>query len=245
MAGFRLIRRRKVWVPTLYGWLALTALTVALVLTAGRLIHPFLSPNAPVAGARLLVVEGWLSTKALDQAIDAYRQGKYQQIVTTGGPAVTRPDLAIEASYAELAARYLQSQGLEEVKITAVPAPASAQDRTFLSAVMVRRWIAAQGLKYDALNLFSEGTHARRSHRLYRAALGPEVEIGILAAHPSGYDPARWWQTSTGAKAVIGETIGWLWTVCCFRPPQVGSHEELWAVPSSGKKRPKQNSSPQ
>lgn len=229
------MRRREVWMPTFYGWLALATLTMAIVLTGGHLIHPFLAPHAPVAGARLLVVEGWLGAKALDQAIAACRLGKYQQVVTTGGPVAARPGLAIETSYAELAAQYLRSRGLgEEQEITALPAPASAQDRTFLSAVMVRSWAAAQGLEHDALNLFSEGTHARRSHRLYRMAFGPEVEIGILTAHPSGYDPAKWWQTSTGAKAVLGETISWLWTVCCFHPPPAGSHEEKWGVPLSG-----------
>jgi len=228
MAGFPLIQRRQLWVPTLAGWLVLIVCGLAMAATARYTVYPFLAPNAPAAGARLLVVEGWLDAEELDQAIAAYRRGGYQQIVTTGGPVERRLGFTTNTDYAELAAGYLQSHGLAGVPITAIPAPASAQNRTFLSAVMVRNWMAKQDQQHQAFDLFSGGAHARRSRLLYRLAFDSEIEIGILAAQPSNYDPQRWWQTSSGAKAVLGESISWLWTVGFFRPPPPGSHRELW-----------------
>lgn len=231
MDRFFLLRRRNVWVPTLPGWLLLIALGAAAILLAGRGLYSFLAPDAPIPGARLLVVEGWLGPAELDQAIAACRRGEYQQVVTTGGPMEKWLGTTIRYNDAELAAQYLRTHGLSDVPVAAVPAPASAQNRTFLSAVMVRRWLAEQDPAYGSLDLFSSGAHARRSHRLYRLALGSDVEIGVITAHPSGYDGKRWWQTSAGVKNVLSESIGWLWTACCFRPPSPDSHEELWATP--------------
>jgi hypothetical protein len=231
MSRFSLVRRRQVWLPTLFGLLLLISLVSAAGLLAARWIHPFLAPNDPAPGASVLVVEGWLEARELDQAIEAFRKGHYQRIVTTGGPIEKWPELSKTTSYAGLAAGYLVQQGLGDIAVTAVPAPASAQDRTFLSAVKLRDWAQKEGLVLDALDVFSDGSHGRRSRMLYQMALGPKVKVGILSARPAQYDEERWWNMSAGVKAVLGETISVIWTTCCFHPPPPGSHEELWARP--------------
>lgn len=172
-----------------------------------------------------------MESTQLDQAVEIFKKGSYQGIVTTGGPAEKWPEFSKLTNYADLAARYLAMNGLEGVPITSVPAPASAQDRTFLSAVKLRDWAKMQGLEIDALDVFSDGSHARRSRMLYQMALGPRVKVGILAALPAQYDEDRWWQMSAGVKAVLGETISLIWTACCFYPPPPGSQEESWALP--------------
>lgn len=230
MFRLSLVQRRQIWLPTLFGWLILVALTGAGTILAGFLAYPFLAPNAPVPGTRLLVVEGWLASSEFDQAVEAYRKGRYDHVVTTGGPIDRFPELLGASNYADFAASYLKSHGLTGIKVIPVPTPASAQDRTFLSAVKVRDWANKQGLGVVSLDVFSSGTHARRSRILYRMAFGSTVGIGILAARPAEYDPEKWWQTSVGAKAVLGESIGLIWTICCFYPPAPGSHEESWAV---------------
>jgi hypothetical protein len=235
MAVLVLLKRREVRLPTLFGWLVLCALLAALALLAGRFIHPLLSLQAPAPGARLLVVEGWLGEQQLDQAIAAFRRGGYEQVITTGGPIERWPGIAMPDSYAKLAAAYLKSHGLNDAVVTAVPAPASAQDRTFLSAVMAREWLRGQGLDGQAFDVYSAGVHAWRTHHVYTLAFGRDAGVGVLAARPTEYDPGHWWRTSIGAKTVVGETVSVLWTVCCFHPPPAGSHEEKWAVPKSGR----------
>ena len=230
MFRISLVQRRQIWLPTLFGWLILIAFIGAGTILAGFRAYPFLAPNDPIPEARLLVVEGWLASSELDQAVKAYRKGRYDQVLTTGGPIDRFPELLGASNYADFAASYLKNHGLSGVEVIPVPTPASAQDRTFLSAVKVRDWANKQGLSVASLNVFSSGTHARRSRMLYQMAFGPNVGIGILAARPAEYAPERWWQTSVGAKAVLGESIGLIWTICCFHPPAPGSHEELWAV---------------
>ena len=225
-----LFRRRQVWVPTAWGCLVGAIAGGAAIWLTVHEVYWFLAPSRPV-GARLLVVEGWMPTAELDQALRVRESGGYERVVTTGGPIESEFERDHAKSYAERARDYLVRRGLPADRVTAVPAPASAQDRSFLSAVMVREWAAGSGLAVDSLDVFSSGVHSRRSWLLYRMAFGSQVRVGILAATPSEYDPELWWRTSAGAKEVLGESIGWLWTELFFHPGRPGSHLERWGIP--------------
>lgn len=213
-------------------WGCAVLLLVLAALAAGciRGAYPFLAPQQPAqgGGARILVVEGWLDEPELAQAVDAYRRGRYELVVTTGGPIESWLEFRAWRSYPERAAAYLRSQGVERVALAI--APASAQDRSFLSAVVFRDWARQASVTLEAVDVFSAGVHARRSRLVYRMALGSGVQVGVLAARPKEYDPERWWRTSAGAKAVIGEALSLLWTKCCFWPAAPGSHEERWGA---------------
>lgn len=233
-----LVRRRQVWLPTLWGWLLLAVATAMLLALFTFAIGDWLMLRDPARGAdghgaRTLVVEGWLDESDLEQALATVRDGHYERVLTTGGPIESWNDARVWGTFAARAAGYLKARGVLEVPVIAVPAPASAQNRTFLSAVMVRDWARHAGLRLDAIDLYSAGVHARRSRALYRLALGPTVEVGVLAASPRTYDAQRWWASSDGAKTLVGELLGLAWTTCCFWPPPPGSHEERWGVPRS------------
>lgn len=222
-------RRRQVWMPTIAGWMVLFFICFVAGLILANNLYAFLAPNQP-AGARVLVVEGWLAPEELDQAMEAFKDGKYERIVTTGGPVTGWPGLSPDTSYAELAAGYLAQHGIRPEQITVAPAPKSAQERTFLSAVMFRESAKRLGLKLDAIDVFSTGPHARRSRLLFQMALGESVRVGVLAARPEGFEPETWWRTSTGVEKMFFETFGYVWVKCCFWPGPAGSKEEVWAV---------------
>lgn len=101
------------------------------------------------------------------------------RIATTGGP-IEWPETKY-GNYARMAADYLVKHGVPHDLILVVPAPPSAQERTFLSAVMLREFMQHLGIELDAIDLFSSGTHARRSRLLYQMALGKKVRVGVLA----------------------------------------------------------------
>lgn len=229
MNSIPLLRRKQIWWPTLAGWLLLCVALLASGYVFWRHIYGFLAPTEPAPGARLLVVEGWMPRAELDQAIAIFRAGHYERVVTTGGPIdewwASAPQ---NSSFADMAARYLRTHGLADVDVQAAPAPPSAQDRTFLNAVKLREWIDRQHLDVKALDVVSAGPHARRSRMMYRMALGPKVDVGIIAAHSSEFNEGNWWKSSAGAKAVLGETISIIWVTCFFHPPAPGSWEEAW-----------------
>jgi uncharacterized SAM-binding protein YcdF (DUF218 family) len=231
MSRVTLFRLRKVWLPTAWGWLFLLLLGTVMCFLVVRNIYSFLAPNEPV-GARVLVVEGWLAPEELDQAVRTFKKGRYERVVATGGPVQGSPELLIRTSYAQMAADYLAQRGIPRDLITVVPAPASAQERTFLSAVMFRKSMQQTGITLDAIDIISSGAHARRSRLLFQMALGPAVRVGVLAARPADYEPETWWRTTEGMSSVAVQSLGLAWVKCFFWPGPPGSQEELWGAPS-------------
>ena len=225
---YALVHRRQAWSLTPLGWLVAFVICVGALLATGRWIHPFLAISAP-SGGRLLVVEGWIGPDELNDVVQLVRQGHYKRVVTTGGPVPVWLEQFAYISHAELARDYLVRQGLTTAQVHAAPAPRSAQDRTYLSAVIAREWLEASGNAVDRFDLVSVGVHCRRSWMLFRAAFGSDVRVGIVALRPSTYDPEKWWATSAGVKTVIPEAFAWLWAAIFFRAPERGSPAEKWS----------------
>lgn len=228
MIRVTLFRQRQVWMPTILGWCFLLLLCVVSSILLANNLYSFLAPNEPV-GARILVVEGWLAPEELDQAEQVFKKGKYARIVTTGGPISGWPEFYLDTDYAKMSADYLAHHDVQRDLITIVSTPKSAQERTFLSAVMLRDSAQRLGITLDAIDIFSSGPHARRSRLLYQMALGQKVRVGILAARPSGFDPDTWWRTSMGVEEMVFQSLGFVWVKCCFWPGPPGSRNELWA----------------
>jgi len=220
-----MFRRRQIWMPTWWTTLLLIVAVAASALFALRQLGSFLALDAPAAasdgrGARTLIVEGWLDEDALDAAIALIARGRYERVVTSGGPIESWRDSRSWPTYAERAADYLRRHGVTAAPVVAVAAPAAAHDRTFVSARVVRDWLHRQDAAVDAVDLFSGSVHARRSRRVFQTAFGPEVRVGVVAALPRRYSLEHWWRTSEGAKAVLEEAVALTWTVCCFSAPE-------------------------
>jgi hypothetical protein len=231
-------RRRQIWLPTWQGALLLVVVVAASGLIALRHLAGYLATSDPSTardgrGASTLIVEGWLDEGGLDAAIALIDRGRYARVIASGGPIDGWREGQSWPTYAERAADYLRRHGVTSIPVVAVAAPESAQDRTFLSAVVVRDWLRSQGVTNEAVDLFSGGVHARRSRLVFQMAFGPEVAVGVLAAPPRRYALDRWWTTSEGVKAVLDETIGLAWTACCFVPPARDSHDERSPAPRS------------
>jgi hypothetical protein len=231
MRRFPLFRARTVPIPTVAGALMLAVLVCALLTLGVRALPGFLAANEP-RGRGLLVVEGWITRDAVRRAADTFRRGGYDALVVSGGPVEDPEWHGGYWTYAERVGAELRRLGIVEPALAVVPAPASAQDRTYRSALSVRQWIESTGRGVTDVDVFSQGAHARRSRELYRMALGPGVAVGSVSAPPSEYTLARWWQRSAGVKEVLAESINYAWTVLWFRPGPRGSHEEAWAVPA-------------
>lgn len=231
-----LFRRREVILPTLWGCLLVFGLLGGAATLLGRFLGGWLAVTEPAVGANgapvvLLVVEGWLGDRELDDAAAYVRQHGYRHVVTSGGPMQPFDPLP---SYAERAALRL-SERLPGVSVEAVPTPRTKQGRSYASAVWVRDWAHQRAVSVETIDVYSLGPHARRTRVLYRLAFGEATQVGIIAGRSYDSDVLHWWTTSESARYVLKEAVNLTWTQCCFWPPPRGSHEERWGVPSAAR----------
>jgi DUF218 domain len=173
-------------------------------------IHPFLAKSSPV-NADILVVEGWLPDYAIQSAVAEFKQGSYHKLITIGGSLPRGFYLSEYKTFAELAAATLMALGVDREQLIVVSDPSQSQSRTYSSAVMLNRWISTSELQINALNIYTLGTHARRSWLLFKEVLEPQISVGIVANEPLNYDPKCWWHSSEGVRTVISELIAYLY----------------------------------
>jgi hypothetical protein len=215
--GGKFVRRRTCLVPTWRGSLVLLLAGGLLLWVLVRGAHPFLALQAPIPGG-VLAVEGWAPDYALAETLAEFKRNSYQKLYVTGGPLDQGAPLSEYRTCAELGAAILVRMGLDSNVVQAVPAPAVRQDRTYASAVALRRWLQEHQVKATNVNVISVGPHARRTRLLFEKALGPEATVGILAVEERDYDPQRWWKSSAGFRTVTDELIAYAYARWLFRP---------------------------
>jgi len=222
----KLTKKQHIHLPTPLGLTLITLVFLITTIFILKNLANYLTEQQP-NNQGILVVEGWVSEQTLLQAINTYQTGAYQQIITTGG-LIKNQHQKIHKTYADSAAAFLQKNNINKAQITSLPTPESAQNRTFLSAVIVRDWLLQKNNEAQTLDIISEGVHARRTLVLYKMAFANKINIGIIEGKPQEYSLDFWWRTSTGAKTTITEAIGLIWVTCCFSPGEYGSHQERW-----------------
>lgn len=217
MPFWGLLKRKQALVLTWPGRILLLLAGVAALMIAARYAYPFLAPSRPAYG-QILIVEGWMPDAELEQAIRVFGTHDYQLLVTTGGPLLRGSFLSEYSTYAQLTAASLRRLGLEQKVVVPVPAPRVQRDRTYASALAVRDWLSATGTSVASVDVFSLGVHARRTRLLFQKALGENVHVGVISATDPEYDPGRWWVSSAGVRAIIGETLAYLYARFLFNP---------------------------
>jgi hypothetical protein len=171
-------------------------------------IHPYLAVTDRLQTS-VLVVEGWLPDFALQAALDEFHRGGYREIWVTGGPLERGSPLFEHRTHAELGRVILEKLGAPPGVVRAVPAPKVQKDRTFASAVALRKWWRQQPNPAPAFNVLSTDAHARRTRLLFAKAFGDASRIGIIATPDERYDGARWWRSSDGVRTVLSELIAY------------------------------------
>jgi hypothetical protein len=178
----------------------------------------FLTVNDPAPGG-VLVVEGWMSPPDAKIALTEFQRGTYSGLYVTGEPIDKGSPLDSYDSYAEMTADVLRRLGADSATLHAVPAPKAVRDRTYSTALALKKALLADGISIAKVNLVSGATHTRRSRLLYEKAFGPGTRVGVIAVPEREFDPARWWRTSPGVRAVTGEYMAYLYVRLLFTPP--------------------------
>ncbi|MBN2506732.1 MAG: YdcF family protein [Verrucomicrobia bacterium] len=217
--GRALVRRRTCWLPTWRGWGLAGVLGIALVVAVAANLHPFLAVTRQAHGG-VLVVEGWLPDYALEEAVREFERHGYARLYVTGTPLEQGSHLLHYKTYADLGAATLLRLGLEPAAVQAVPAPSVRADRTYASAVTLKRWFDRHQVPPTRCHVLSLGPHARRTRLLFQRALGPAVRVGVTAIEPRHYQPRRWWRSSEGVRVTLDETIAYAYARLVFRASQ-------------------------
>jgi hypothetical protein len=214
-----LLQRRECTLPTWRGWLALLVVAGIAGVIAVRLACHFLTVETAEPGG-VLVVEGWISPGDAQQALTEFHKGSYTALYVTGGPIEAESPLASFGSYAELTADVLRRLGADPAMLHAVPGPKVAKDRTYSTAVALKKALHDSGVPAASLNVVTAGVHARRSRLLYEKAFGSGTRVGTIALEEHEFDPDRWWTTSAGFRAVTSELIAYFYARFLFKPTE-------------------------
>ena len=213
-----LLSRKLRWGLTLRGWVCLLGFAAATAVCAVLAIHPFLAVDKPLR-AEILVIEGWIPEYAVRQCGKQIEAGVYQRVVTVGGPVSSvAPPAADDDTHAYVAARILQRMGLKPGSVEMVPTPTIGRDRTYNSALTLRRWLEKNNLSPRTINVVTLGVHARRSRLLFEKAMGDDITVGIISITNEEYDPNRWWRYSEGVKEILSEGAAYIYARFLFHP---------------------------
>jgi uncharacterized SAM-binding protein YcdF (DUF218 family) len=208
----RLLKRQEMWTLTAQGWVIAIALMISVIFFNISHLYPFLAVTSPIK-ADVLVVEGWVTDYAVEQAFSEFKSGSYRQIFTTGGPVERGFYLVEYNNFAAIAAATLKKLGVQAEKVTVVPAPDVIKDRTHASAIALRQWLANSKFPIKSMNLLTSDAHARRTWLIFQQVLAPKIKVGIIAAKPVNYNPDKWWTSSEGVRTVTSEIIAYIYAL--------------------------------
>jgi hypothetical protein len=214
---FGLQKRKEKWVLTWRGRLVALLATILLGCAFVAWVHGFLAVTQRV-DSQYLVVEGWVPNYALEESIAEFKSKPYKRIFTVGAAPLTGINIEESDSVASAAFDRLKWMGVNPDLMQAVPAQIKYRNRTFQSALALRKWVEENHEPMKDFNLVTVGPHARRSRLLFEEAFGGDVKVGIISVENREYDPKRWWKYSEGVKETIGEGLGYLYARFFFHP---------------------------
>ena len=216
---FGMVRRRRCWLPTWRGWLALVVISCVAGFIGVRVTYPFLAVTDPVPGG-IIVVEGWAPDYAVAAAVAEFKRQPYKRLCVTGGPMERGVPLSVFKTYAELGAASAVKLVLAPEDVQAVPSPAVRADRTYSSAQALAKWMKECGVTGASVNVVTVGAHARRTRLLFEMALPRNVAVGVVAVENEDFEPDRWWSSSQGVRTVTGEVLAYAYARLLFHPFQ-------------------------
>lgn len=195
------VRARKWIVP------ALAAALLVAVLLVG--VQDFLAVNAPI-GHGVLVVEGWIPDSSFADALEIFYSGAYTDLVIVGGSShrvmgVRFEERLVGEGAAGTEARTHHNQ---------IFLPLTGDhNRTYATALTFRSWADQSNRSVQAVDVFTEGVHARKSWILFRKALGAKYHVGIISGPERSYDPKHWLISRRGLLVVSRNVAGY----CYFK----------------------------
>lgn len=210
--------RRKTRIrPTFWGYLIIIALVILAVRVSLISIVKFLSLNSPVQ-SKTMVLEGWVPTYAIKDAIKYFNDNNYERLIITGIPIVNYEFIAPYKSTAEATVLAVRYYGYDDtIYIADIPTNILV-DRTYNTAVETKMIFNQNSDWQKNLDIYSVGVHSRRTFTMFKRAFGQDYNIGIIAHRDRTFAPEAWWKSSKGFRSVSNEFLATLYVLAFFHP---------------------------
>lgn len=215
----RLYKKRSCYQPSFLG----LVVGLLLILIAGRLLMPvvykFLFLNQEVK-TKTLVLEGWVHTYALKDAIDFFEENNYENLIVTGIP-ITQYEYASDFKYTSQATILaIKHFGYTDTIYEAANPTNIYKNRTYCTALQTKK-IFAQHPEWDkSFNVYSMGVHSRRSLSLFKKAFPNNFNIGIIAHTDRAFIGEQWWKSSIGFRNISNELLALTYSKIFFYPEE-------------------------
>ena len=161
-----------------------------------------------VLPAEVLVVEGWIGSNAMPPTVDEFHRGDYLLLVTAGCSSDESWGRK-SWNYADMAAKELVRAGMIEEQLLSAPAGDHDSQRTYASALAIRRILEKRGPLPKAINVVTRGSHARRSRLVFEKVFGSETRVGVISWSPESTKSRAWWKSSERSRDFLDETVAY------------------------------------
>lgn len=215
MQKIRLFRRKECTVLSWEGKLLLTTICFITFILGLKLMPVFLSISTP-QNSGILVLDGQMPDFAVEKAIEIFETGNYKYIATTGGKIQTGYYTSHYKTMAEFTGATFIKLGFNQDVLKVIPGGDIKRDRTYNSALSLKSWMLETDENTKHIDVLAVGSHARRSRLLFRKAFDNEIDVGVISVKDPSYEPSQWWKSSIGSRAIISETIAYLYVLLFF-----------------------------
>lgn len=202
-------RRRNLPLPTWKTWFVVFSGAALLAWWLVPKMHGWLAVVDPVENAPYLIVEGWVPDYVLEEAVAFTKETPVTRIFTTGVPLEHGSFLSEYHDHARLSAASMAKMGIDPQLICPAPAQAVKTERTRAMAMALKAVLDGESIPAAdrRVNLFTLGTHGRRSRRIFQQVLGSGWKVGVISVPNEEYQASTWYRQSAGAKTVIDEMV--------------------------------------
>lgn len=215
---FAIINKKERWRLTPFGNILKILGFLLLLLLYVLSIHPFLAYNNPVK-SKVMVVEGFISDHSLEQAYTIFQKDNYDLMIITGKKREKGAHLDSYGNDGKYCAAIFRKMGMKDEQMKVITMDFDIKkDRTYATAIAVKKWILKSGKNIKAVNIVTIGCHARRSGLLFKKAFDEKITVGVISTKNPTYNYKKWWESSLGFRVVLSETIAWIYARFFFFP---------------------------
>lgn len=218
MARIRLADKRIRWGLTLWGWMTLLVIMVLTGFVFVKTIVPFLSVEETI-DSDVMIVEGYVAEYSYEHIISTFKEKNYRLLIASGTSYEQGFIISGFKTSADLIGQTLLLMGFDSTKLAIVPlSPKIQRDRTYNAALVVKKYLQENHPEIKKVNIISQSVHARRSLRLFRQAMGDEIEVGNVVIPSDFFNEDDWYKSSRGFRAVTNEAIAYFYVLFFFHP---------------------------